>query len=195
MAKRGGRPTRGLSPHLARWGARPSHRHCDFLRFRRDPQPHCQLFCRCEGATVTRWLGNTTALHRFQSRGRALWAIYIGCPKNASYELRNCGGCGRFVQGMTEIEAERGAKCKMATKAASHRRAALVGFKQRNVCFHNHRLQRFRTRQHRRWRHAGKDGAFMCNHNSYLERGRQTRSSGLGVSSDMAAPSRWPGCV
>ena len=26
-------------------------------------------------------------LHRFQSRGRALWAIYIGCPKNASYEL------------------------------------------------------------------------------------------------------------
>src|SRR5262245_15602686 len=56
MAGRGGRPTRGLSPHLARWGARPSHRHCDFLRFRRDPQPHCQLFCRCEAATVTRWL-------------------------------------------------------------------------------------------------------------------------------------------
>jgi hypothetical protein len=107
--------------------------------------------------------------------GPLFWAITIGCPKNASYELRNSGGCGRFVQGVTEIEAERGGKCKNATKAASHRRAALVGFKQRNVCFHNHRLQRFR-RQHQRWRHAGKDGAFMRNHNSYLERGRQTRS-------------------
>ena len=36
--------------------------------------------------------------------------------KNASYELRNCGGCRRFVQGMTEIEAERGGKCKMQPK-------------------------------------------------------------------------------
>src|SRR5215470_3915938 len=36
--------------------------------------------------------------------------------KNASYELRNCGGCGRFVQGMSEIEAERGGKCKMQPK-------------------------------------------------------------------------------
>src|SRR5262249_29303426 len=41
---------------IARWNARPSHRHCDFLRFRRDPRPHCQLFCRCEAATVTRLL-------------------------------------------------------------------------------------------------------------------------------------------
>ena len=26
-------------------GPRPSHRHCDFLRYRRDPRPHRQLFC------------------------------------------------------------------------------------------------------------------------------------------------------
>jgi hypothetical protein len=36
--------------------------------------------------------------------------------KKCVYELRNCGGCGRFVQGMTEIEAERGGKCKMQPK-------------------------------------------------------------------------------
>src|SRR5262249_25387869 len=35
-------------------GACPSHRHCDFLRFRRDPWPQCQLFCRRQAATVKR---------------------------------------------------------------------------------------------------------------------------------------------
>src|SRR5262249_6452277 len=55
-------PTPGFSYSLTLlrlrcWGARPSHRHCGFLRFRRDQQPHCQLFCRGEAATWTRWLG------------------------------------------------------------------------------------------------------------------------------------------
>jgi len=29
-----------------------------------------------------------------RSQHRSLWAIYIGCPKNMSYELWNCGGSG-----------------------------------------------------------------------------------------------------
>ena len=56
------------------------------------------------------------SLTRRSQQRLLFWAITIGCPKNASYEPRNCGGCGRFVQGMTEIEAERGGKCKMQRK-------------------------------------------------------------------------------
>jgi len=60
----------------------------------------------------------SSALNRCARRSQRppFWAITIGCPKNASYEPRNCGGCGRFVQGMTETKAERGGKCKMQPK-------------------------------------------------------------------------------
>ena len=40
--------------------------------------------------------------HRFHLENLGLDRL----SKNASYELRNCGGCRRFVQGMTEIAPE-----------------------------------------------------------------------------------------
>src|SRR5262249_35784874 len=97
MAKRGGRPTRGLSPHLARWGARPSHRHCGFLRFRRDPQPHCELFCRCETATV-----KADLLRPTDGRGRdpaCVLAEQIGAilRRGIPKRLKAVGMVARFV--------------------------------------------------------------------------------------------------
>jgi len=46
-----------------------------------------------------------------RSQRPLFWAITIGCPKNRSYELRNWGGCERFLEGLRhEVETERGAE-------------------------------------------------------------------------------------